>query len=232
MVDPSTSWDSSKLEKLLLFRGVDFRSLRGVLEECPMRVLQPEEILIGAGEHNDTLYLLLSGRLRMHFKLEAEPITILNEGEVVGELSLLDNQLTEAHVVADQTCNLLVLDEETMWSLLDASPVARNLLFLLARRVRHGDALLISSQQLQKQYERHATTDALTGLYNRRWLNRTLGRQMERSRHDDTGLALLLIDVDSFKGYNDTQGHVAVYSRTDRPRKPASRRSHCSTGRG
>ena len=209
MVDLNTSWDSSELEKLLLFRGVDFRSVRGLLEECPMRELKPDEILIRANEQNETLYLLLSGSLRVHLKLEAEPITILKKGEVVGELSLLDHQLTAAHVVADEPCRLLVLDEETMWSLVDASPVARNLLFLLARRVRHGDALLVSSQQLQRQYEDHATTDALTGLYNRRWLNRTLERQMERSQKDEHGLALLVIDVDSFKGYNDKQGHVA-----------------------
>ena len=96
-----------------------------------------------------------------------------------------------------------------MWSLMDASPVARNLLFLLARRVRHGDDLLITSQQLQRQYEHYSTTDALTGLYNRRWLNRTLERQVERSQRDQSDLALLVIDVDSFKGYNDGQGHVA-----------------------
>lgn len=32
---------------------------------------------------------------------------------------------------------------------------------------------------------------------------------MERSQKDEHGLALLVIDVDSFKGYNDKQGHVA-----------------------
>jgi diguanylate cyclase (GGDEF)-like protein len=68
---------------------------------------------------------------------------------------------------------------------------------------------LITSQQLQRQYEHYSTTDALTGLYNRRWLNRTLERQVERSQRDQSDLALLVIDVDSFKGYNDGQGHVA-----------------------
>lgn len=209
MVDQKASWDSSELENLFFLRGVDFGSVRGLLEECPLRVLKPEEILLQAGERNESLYLLLSGRLRIHLQLDADPITILNPGDVVGELSLIDKQLTAAHVVADESCRLLVLDEETMWSLMDASPVARNLLFLLARRVRHGDDLLITSQQLQRQYEHYSTTDALTGLYNRRWLNRTLERQVERSQRDQSDLALLVIDVDSFKGYNDGQGHVA-----------------------
>ena len=168
--------------KSCFFCGVlIFGSVRGLLEECPLRELKPEEILIQAGERNESLFLLLSGRLRIHLKLDDDPITILNAGDVVGELSLIDKQLTAAHVVADESCRLLVLDEETMWSLMDASPVARNLLFLLARRVRHGDALLVTSQQLQRQYEHYSTTDALTGLYNRRWLDRTLERQMERS---------------------------------------------------
>jgi CRP-like cAMP-binding protein len=233
MVDQKASWDSSELENLFFLRGVDFGSVRGLLEECPLRVLKPEEIFLQAGERNESLYLLLSGRLRIHLQLDADPITILNPGDVVGELSLIDKQLTAAHVVADESCRLLVLDEETMWSLMDASPVARNLLFLLARRVRHGDDLLITSQQLQRQYEHYSTTDALTGLYNRRWLNRTLERQVERSLEgpkrpgpagDRRGLLQRVQRRTGARGGRP----CPLYGRSDGSGEPASRRDYCS----
>lgn len=201
--------DKSEIEDLLLLRGVEFESVRGLLEDCPIRELKPDEVLIHAGQENQFLYLLLSGSLRIHLQLDDDPITVLERGEVVGELSLIDRQLTAAYVVANDHCRLMVFDEKTMWCLVDASPVARNLLFLLARRLRHGDALILTSQQLQREYEHYATTDALTGLYNRRSLDKILARQMERSKTSEQALSLLLIDVDSFKNYNDNHGHVA-----------------------
>ena len=200
--------DPSELTKLFLLKGAEVESVRGLLEDCLVQELKADEVLIHAEQPNQFLYLLLSGHLRVHLDLTLDPIVVLEPGEVVGELSLIDGELTSAHVVAGSDCRILVLDEETMWSLLDASPVARNLLFILARRLRHGDSLLSTSQQLQREYELHATTDALTGLHNRRWLDKMLVRHMERGKRDDRVLSLLLIDVDNFKNYNDTHGHV------------------------
>jgi diguanylate cyclase (GGDEF)-like protein len=52
-----------------------------------------------------------------------------------------------------------------------------------------------------------ATTDTLTGLYNRLKFNETLGSEMARSKCQKTPLSLMLFDVDRFKGINDSYGH-------------------------
>jgi diguanylate cyclase (GGDEF)-like protein/PAS domain S-box-containing protein/putative nucleotidyltransferase with HDIG domain len=52
-----------------------------------------------------------------------------------------------------------------------------------------------------------ATTDALTGLVNRRRFGEVLEAETERSRRYGTSLALLMIDIDQFKSINDTLGH-------------------------
>lgn len=198
-----------ELENLPLFRGLDFESIRGLLEACPTRELEKGDVLLEAGQPNQLLYLLLTGHLQVHLRLGTEPIALLGPGEVVGELSLIHHALTTAYVVADEDCRLLVLDEQTMWSLVDASPIARNLLFLLAGRLRHGDEVILSSQELQRQYQEYAVTDGLTGLYNRRWLDKTLLRQMKRFTQVAHDFSILLIDIDAFKQYNDRYGHVA-----------------------
>lgn len=54
-----------------------------------------------------------------------------------------------------------------------------------------------------------AATDALTGLSNRRHFNEILGREWQRATRDQTPLALLMIDADNFKAYNDIHGHPA-----------------------
>lgn len=56
---------------------------------------------------------------------------------------------------------------------------------------------------------RLATHDELTGLANRRELDRILGEECERSRRFGQPVALVLVDVDHFKGVNDTHGHLA-----------------------
>ncbi|WP_367066408.1 GGDEF domain-containing protein [Oryzisolibacter sp. LB2S] len=52
-----------------------------------------------------------------------------------------------------------------------------------------------------------AMRDALTGLYNRRMFNHHLSLLMAQARREGQPLALLLLDVDHFKNYNDTYGH-------------------------
>lgn len=71
----------------------------------------------------------------------------------------------------------------------------------LARRDR--DAATLRSLATQ------AATDPLTGLANRRRLEEVLGREWERCRRDGRPLAVLAIDIDHFKLFNDHCGHQA-----------------------
>lgn len=54
-----------------------------------------------------------------------------------------------------------------------------------------------------------AYQDVVTGLYNRRYLDNSLNREIRRARRNNMPLSLLIADVDFFKNYNDTYGHLA-----------------------
>ncbi len=74
------------------------------------------------------------------------------------------------------------------------------------------EALADSNERLTRaneQLRRHARTDALTGLDNRRGFDEELRRRLPLMRDSGRPLALLLIDVDHFKRFNDTHGHQA-----------------------
>lgn len=61
----------------------------------------------------------------------------------------------------------------------------------------------------QKEIERLSITDDLTRLYNRRYFNEIFERELNRARRDHMTFGLIMIDVDYFKRYNDTYGHLA-----------------------
>lgn len=66
----------------------------------------------------------------------------------------------------------------------------------------------LRERESQGELERLSVTDALTGLYNRRHLMGTLASEVQRSRRLRRTFAVMLADVDHFKQYNDTHGHL------------------------
>lgn len=61
--------------------------------------------------------------------------------------------------------------------------------------------------ELQQELHRLATTDMLTGINNRHWLDEQLKREVINSRRYGAPLSIIMFDVDNFKSVNDTYGH-------------------------
>ncbi len=61
--------------------------------------------------------------------------------------------------------------------------------------------------KLQKELEEQAIRDSLTGLYNRRFLDETLSRELSRAERDKYSVSVVMLDLDHFKVFNDTYGH-------------------------
>ncbi len=70
-------------------------------------------------------------------------------------------------------------------------------------------ALAIANVQLREALLQQSIRDPLTGLYNRRYLQESLFREMAHSKRNHSTFAVLMIDVDHFKKFNDTYGHHA-----------------------
>ena len=199
------------LGRLELFRGVGLESLDWVSRSCAVRSLVPGQVLLEPGNDNDALYVILAGRAQVRFTHDEPHSNIhLEPGECAGEMSIIEGAQPSAMVVAQSHCRVLILDAKVIWTLIDRSPVvARNLLHILSTRVRRNNLALVRSHQQQRIHERDALQDPLTGLHNRRWMERSLSRIVERCARAREPLGLLMIDTDHFKRYNDEHGHPA-----------------------
>lgn len=67
--------------------------------------------------------------------------------------------------------------------------------------------IAIQNARLYEQTKHLAITDGLTELYNHRYLHEAMERTLERCTRDGQPLALIMLEIDNFKRYNDTYGH-------------------------
>jgi diguanylate cyclase (GGDEF)-like protein len=102
-------------------------------------------------------------------------------GEVLGQL----------HVWADQPMPQQRLDE----------------ISTLLQTLGEQMALALSNAKLRQVLRDQSIKDPLTSLFNRRYMEETLQREVARARRNGTPLSVIVVDLDHFKKVNDTQGH-------------------------
>ena len=68
---------------------------------------------------------------------------------------------------------------------------------------------VITERNMRRELSRLSITDSLTGLYNQRHFYSRLKDETKRAKRQGLPLALILLDLDNFKAYNDTYGHLA-----------------------
>lgn len=111
-------------------------------------------------------------------------------------------------------CQPLIIQGETLGLLTILAPAAsdeaawlriRQLSVTLAEALK----LALANIRLREALREQATRDPLTGLFNRRYLDETLPRELHACLREDQPLALAILDLDHFKRYNDTWGHEA-----------------------
>jgi len=79
----------------------------------------------------------------------------------------------------------------------------------LAVTVTEAIKLSLSNLKLREKLREQAIHDTLTGLFNRRYLEEILSRELHRARRRNSPLCVAMLDLDNFKQFNDTFGHDA-----------------------
>ncbi len=79
----------------------------------------------------------------------------------------------------------------------------------LAVTVAEHISLALANIKLRKKLEDQSIRDPLTGLFNRRYMEESLDREIQRCDRKHQSLGIIMLDVDHFKRFNDTFGHEA-----------------------
>jgi len=200
--------------ELQLFQGVAPQSVAGLIANCAVLRVSAGQSVPEDRHKGARLYIVLQGALDVTHVDARESrgesaVTKVLPGECVGELSVLDEEASADRILARIDSNLLVIEAETLWKLVDESNgVARNLLRLLSFRVRAANAQLRRRQKVGEFYRQLSMVDGLTGLHNRAWLNDNLPTMIGNAHIVNSPLSLIMVDLDHFKQFNDAHGHV------------------------
>lgn len=187
-----------------LFKHLSSANLQNVLALFSEHQLAPGTLLLSPKQANDCLYLIAEGQLSIHLSdANSPPIGFLNPGDYAGEVSFIDHLNPSAYAVASQTCTVLRLHRRDLPKAYAITPlIQHNLLTVLCERIRTGIHSLLHSEQ-------NAHLDSLTGIPNRRWLDYAFQREQQYCLENNLPLCIIMLDVDYFKNYNDTHGHLA-----------------------
>ena len=79
----------------------------------------------------------------------------------------------------------------------------------LARSIAEHLALSLSNIKLREKLHAQSIRDPLTGLFNRRYMEESLERELHRAARAQTPVGIIMLDIDHFKEFNDTYGHEA-----------------------
>ncbi|WP_394779700.1 diguanylate cyclase [Undibacterium sp.] len=209
-----------KLSDIHLFRDVSADNLElisKILSKCEVVNVKAGQIVLDVHSSGARLYIVLQGALgitKLDLGLEntnliENAITQYLPGECVGEISVLDEEIHSATIAAILDSELLVIEAETMWRLIDESNgVARNLLQLLSFRIRAANAQIRNRQKVGEFYRQMSMIDGLTGLHNRAWLNNQLPSLIDSAHATSTPISIIMVDLDHFKRFNDEHGHL------------------------
>ena len=150
-----------QLKNIPLFSGLSEDEMESVTSITNKRSYPKNTIIINEGDETDSLYLILSGKVKIVLSDEDGKeitISILEPNNYFGELSLIDEEPRSARVVTMEKCQFSIIHKSDFNKVLDNNPaLVRNLLKDLTKRLRMANKN-IESLALMDVYGRVART--------------------------------------------------------------------------
>ena len=171
--------------------------------------IQQDELMVVHDSHKDARFssnALVVGDPFIRF-YAGQPLVSSN-GEKLGTLCVMDHVPRKLTTVQREAMRVLarqVMVQIELKSQVKALNRAVQAKDVAERRSRQA---FLQLEEANDRLRRLSTTDPLTQIKNRRAFDETLQCEFERARRLRLPLSLLLLDIDSFKSFNDTYGHV------------------------
>ncbi|MFB0564519.1 MAG: PAS domain S-box protein [Candidatus Aminicenantaceae bacterium] len=115
-------------------------------------------------------------------------------------------EMEENGIVKNKELSLKRKDGTTFWASLTSTAIKNS----RGKIIYHDTVIedITKKKRLEEKVKRLSITDELTGLYNRRYFNQNLPKEIKRAERWKSCLSFIMIDIDNFKDYNDLYHHL------------------------
>lgn len=196
LVDRERQWFKARV-------GVDLKETPRRQSFCAHAILSPADIFVVPDAREDVRFhdnpLVTDDP---HVRFYAGVPLKGPSGHALGTLCVLD---TEPHVLTQMQRRQL----KQLAGQLEVQLQLREMLWQKELLLQENQYYQRKLEQANRKLEEQSLTDALTGLRNRRDLDRRIREEIERAKRHNTPLSVAMIDIDNFKRFNDQYGHIA-----------------------
>jgi len=205
-----TADDLDALARAPLFAGCTAEQRDPVRAFAFVTHLAHGAILLQPGEANHHVYVLVEGQLAAFLDAESQKrVARFVPGDVLGEHALVGPEGGTVYVTAQWPARLVALEARGLRGVMETAPrIALNALDMLSARLRAAN-LRHDPRETSAGIDFMASHDAVTGLYNRRWMTAAYPAEMARAGRDGECLCLALIDIDRFDRLGQALGRAA-----------------------
>ena len=131
------------LQNIPLFAGLSSEQLDRIDRMAVLRQIQRHKAIVYAGAETDALYIIVSGSAKVQNRDQDGReviLSVLEAGECFGEMGLIDGAARSADVVANETCELLVIPKaDFMRALSESTDLCLNIMKSLVLRLREAN---------------------------------------------------------------------------------------------
>lgn len=193
--------DADTLARTTLFRHLDPLQLSNLISHATEQIFPTGHVILREGEHGTSVFIILSGRVRIISTIADGPVDMflgeVGPGEIFGEIGFLRDTPRSATVIALERTRCLLLSQKEFLHILSSSPaLCIALLRVLASRLANADW----------QLARYAP-DALTSLPRRRAVHDLYHRLVPGAQRRKSNVTLLLFDVENLRAINNAFGY-------------------------
>jgi diguanylate cyclase (GGDEF)-like protein len=187
-----------------------------VAEHLSTVELAAGETLFHEGDQGNDLYILAKGAAEVSISLPdggTHEIARFQPGDFFGEMSIFDDAPRSASCTALEKSTLYDLSRDAFSDVIAQAPrIALKLMYrmlnITTQRLRGTSEFVSEMVQWGESARRRAVTDELTGVYNRRFLEDSLGTYVAEAKEKGHPLCLVMVDLDHFREINELYGHA------------------------
>lgn len=193
----------------------ELRNLNFSIHSTPIfkKVFETGEPLIISDTHKHSDWIItdsgtwIRSYAAMPIRLKEKVIGFLNLDSAIEGMYTLEH-IHNLRTFADQVA--IAVENARLFAAVEHEMLERTQTELaLSKANQELQNQLEQIEKLQAELQEQVIRDPLTGLYNRRYLNETLQRELARAVRDNYPISFVMIDIDHFKKINDTYGHDA-----------------------